>query len=325
MALIAALMNATAQHAMSVLSVDPLVLRVDEFLSSDDIALMLKTMPPESAWTSCAWSEEQGGKGCANLTSPPASSTLMRKLSDTFGHNLSSWTHLPVMRLLPEAEPTPLHTDCEGYVDGKAVLNTWSSMLYLSAALDGGALSFPRARAGLGLEVKPSAGTLLVWRNTQRDGQPNLAAAHSVTGVPASASTRFALQIPIGVGGASSRHFGMVEVLLSGNVLDLPSLPPSPLPPPPPTSPPPQSPCQPCPEKRTLLFGSLPKGGARKPGQGEVLPCCRMMPVISTRRLSASAMPDAGPVFNALTQDHRVLTPKGEEYKFTFKKALLTP
>jgi prolyl 4-hydroxylase len=72
-------------------------------------------------------------------------------------------------------------------MDRQGGQRTWTAMLYLNRPDLGGATNFPN----VGIKIEAEKGTLLVWSNLDRNGQPNPATLHQ--GTPVDAGLKFVI------------------------------------------------------------------------------------------------------------------------------------
>jgi prolyl 4-hydroxylase len=110
----------------------------------------------------------------------PVVGQVDRKIAELLGLSLEASEPLQGQRYAPGQEFKP-HTDTfePGGYDflvhtAQSGQRTWTAMIYLNEAEDGGATRFKK----IGKTVQPEAGKLLAWNNLLPDGRPNPATLH---------------------------------------------------------------------------------------------------------------------------------------------------
>ncbi len=96
---------------------------------------------------------------------------IVRRIAQATGTQVGNAEALYVMRYAPDQEYKP-HLDA---LPGLKNQREWTAIAYLNEGFEGGATIFPK----LGLSVRPGVGDLLVFRNSDGDGDPDLRMRHA--------------------------------------------------------------------------------------------------------------------------------------------------
>lgn len=196
--------NGTASRVTAIgghlLSDRPRVHYIPEFLTADEVSLVLGALPPQP-WqpvkadyadcdTADGKTEQNVSTAKLQLTAPLQ--PIVHKLSTLLGANVESITELPALRYAPGHTGLDVHHD-RFHSDGG--MPDATLLIYLTRVPPGASQTiFP----DVSLQISPQPGAMLAWMNVDAQHAVDPTAAHGISALGVDAPTdRIVIQIPV--------------------------------------------------------------------------------------------------------------------------------
>lgn len=151
--------------------------QLPDFMAPEEVDAIVAQLPDENGFGECNRTEIEhktlAGRSCARIQVGEELRGFLSRVGPLFRADLSSASHLFVVRYVPGAPGIPSHVD--KYSDKSR--NDVSILVYLrtGARPDSGLTTFPR----VGVSVQPRNGTALVWMSSHTNSEHALSPIHS--------------------------------------------------------------------------------------------------------------------------------------------------